>query len=137
MKKYAKIENEETKQVSVGTGTNTAFYESIGMTKQEVEQAYNGKWYLKGFAPEKPTEEKAAEARAERDRMINSFDWRISRNNDERELGLTETDDRELLLKYREYLRNYPEEENWYKQNPMTFGEWKEKVDEPSEVVNE
>ena len=27
----AKIENEETKKVSVGTGTNTAFYQSLGM----------------------------------------------------------------------------------------------------------
>ena len=56
---YAKIENEETKQVSVGTGTNVEFYRSIGMSEMEVEQAYDGSWYLKGYAPEKPTEQKA------------------------------------------------------------------------------
>jgi hypothetical protein len=54
MKKYAKIVNEETKEVSVGTGTNSAFYQSIGMTEMEVEQAYNGQWYVLGFAPVKP-----------------------------------------------------------------------------------
>ena len=51
---FAKIENQQTKECSVGLGTNAAFYESIGMTEMDVEQAYDGKWYLKGYAPEKP-----------------------------------------------------------------------------------
>ena len=54
MKKYAKVINEETKLCEVGLGTNSAFYQSIGMTEMEVEQAYNGQWYLKGYAPAKP-----------------------------------------------------------------------------------
>lgn len=54
MLKYAKIINKETNLCEVGTGTNTAFYQSIGMTEIDVEQAYNGQWYVKGFAPEKP-----------------------------------------------------------------------------------
>lgn len=54
MKKYAKVVNEETKLCEVGVGTNSAFYRSIGMTEMEVEQAYNGQWYLKGYAPTKP-----------------------------------------------------------------------------------
>ena len=54
MKKYAKITNEETKECSVGLGTNTDFYKSIGMTEMDVEQAYNGAWYVEGYAPEKP-----------------------------------------------------------------------------------
>ena len=54
MLKYAKIINEETKLCEVGIGTNTKFYQSIGMTEMDVEQAYNGSWYLKGYAPEKP-----------------------------------------------------------------------------------
>lgn len=52
--KYAKVKNEETKVCDVGIGTNDAFYESLGFTKQEVEQAYSGEWYLKGYAPSKP-----------------------------------------------------------------------------------
>lgn len=54
MLKYAKVINEETKACEVGIGTNAEFYKSIGMTEMEVEQAYDGSWYLKGCAPEKP-----------------------------------------------------------------------------------
>ena len=54
MKMYAKITNEQTKQCDVGLGTNIEYYKSIGMTEQEVEQSYDGSWYLKGFAPTKP-----------------------------------------------------------------------------------
>ena len=54
MKKYAKVINEETKACEVGLGTNSNFYQSIGMTEMEVEQSYNGSWYIKGYAPEEP-----------------------------------------------------------------------------------
>lgn len=54
MKKYAKVINEETKACNVGLADNVSFYKSIGMTLQDVEQAYNGSWYLEGYAPEKP-----------------------------------------------------------------------------------
>lgn len=62
--KWAKYLNEETKEVSVGTGTNVAFYQSQGFQEMQVEQAYNGAWYVAGYAPEKPEptkEEKIAE----------------------------------------------------------------------------
>lgn len=62
---YAKIINQETKQCEVGLGTNTAFYQKIGMTEMEVEQAYNGVWYVKGYAPEEPEAEKKAKRKAE------------------------------------------------------------------------
>lgn len=54
MIKYAKLVNEETKEVEVGLGSNEQFYKSIGMTPMDVEQAYTGVWYLKGYAPVKP-----------------------------------------------------------------------------------
>ena len=54
MKKYAKVVNNETKACDVGLGTNIEYYKSLGMTEQEVEQAYNGQWYLAGYAPSKP-----------------------------------------------------------------------------------
>ena len=54
MLKYAKIINEETKEVQIGVGVNDEYYDSIGMTEMEVEQAYTGLWYLKGYAPQKP-----------------------------------------------------------------------------------
>lgn len=35
------------------------------------------------------------------------------------------TDDkRELYKQYREYLRHYPEQADWYKQNPLDFEHW-------------
>lgn len=54
MLKYAKIVNDATKECSVGKGTNISFYQSIGMKKMEVEQAYNGAWYVAGFCPTEP-----------------------------------------------------------------------------------
>lgn len=54
MKKYAKIIDNTTNECEVGLGTNDEFYISIGMEKMDVEQAYNGAWYLKGYVPEPP-----------------------------------------------------------------------------------
>ena len=66
MIKYAKIINQETKQCEVGIGTNTAFYESVGMTQMDVEQAYTGDWYVSGYAPQEPapTHDEQSEKRA-------------------------------------------------------------------------
>lgn len=54
MIKYAKIVDNDKKMVDVGLGTNEEFYKSIGMTQMEVEEAYDGQWYLQGYAPAKP-----------------------------------------------------------------------------------
>ena len=54
MIKYAIIVNNKTKECNVGLGTNEEYYKSIGMTEMDVEQAYNGCWYVSGYAPEKP-----------------------------------------------------------------------------------
>ena len=66
MLKYAKIENEETKQCSVGLGTNTDFYISIGMSEMDVEQAYDGNWYLTGYEPQQTIEEQNEQIRQQR-----------------------------------------------------------------------
>lgn len=58
MKKYAKIINEGTKLCDVGLGNDIDFYKSLGMTELDVEQAYNGSWYIEGYAPEEPLEHK-------------------------------------------------------------------------------
>ena len=87
---YAIIINEETKQVAVGTGTNVEFYKSVGMSEMEVEQAYDGSWYLKGYAPEKPVEEKKADVRAVRNQYLEQTDKYMITDypvsDDEREL---------------------------------------------------
>ena len=89
MKLYAKVVNENTKACAVGFGnpedvfktekwivgvnkdgtyvyeervtTVRQYYESLGMTEQEVEQAEDGGWYLAGYAPE-PVVDPVAEA---------------------------------------------------------------------------
>ena len=120
---YAKIENEETKVCSVGIGTDVEFYRSIGMMEMEVEQAYDGQWYLKGYAPEKTIEQKQAEVRAVRNSYLEKY-------VDPKQLvlvwnSLTE-DEQKDYTDYRQYLLDYPETEGWYEQPPKTFEEWKE-----------
>ena len=124
---YAIIINEETKQVSVGTGTNTAFYQSIGMSEMEVEQAYDGSWYVKGFAPEKPVEELQAQVRAVRNQYLKQTDEFMIVD-----YPITD-DERELYKQYRTYLRDYTLSENWQESNPLKFEEWnKPKEPDPS-----
>ena len=124
---YAKIINNETKQCEVGLGTNSAFYKSIGMTEIEVEQAYDGSWYVKGFAPEKPVEELQARVRAVRNQYLEQTDkYMIT------DYPITD-DERELYRQYRVYLRDYTLSENWWKVNPLKFKEWnKPKEPDPS-----
>lgn len=113
MRRYAKIENEETKVCSVGIGTDIEFYRSIGMTEQEVEQGWDGQYYLSGYVPEKPTEQKQAEARAERDRRIEAIRWRIERYQTQAAAGLETTDTAEhykAILLYVQALRDVPEQ---------------------------
>ena len=113
MKKFSKIENEETKVCSVGIGTDTEFYRSIGMSEMEVEQGWDGHWYLKGYAPEKPVEQKAADFRAERDRRIDAIRWRIERYQTQEAAGLETTDTAEhykAILLYVQALRDVPEQ---------------------------
>ena len=79
MKKYAKIINEKTKQCEVGIGTNTKFYRSIGMIEMEVEQAYNGNYYIKGYCPKKPQEIINQERIAELEKYLTMTDWYATR----------------------------------------------------------
>ena len=116
---YAKITNEETKVCEVGTGTNTAFYKSIGMSEMEVEQAYDGSWYLKGYAPEKPIEQKKADVRAVRNQYLEETDKYVALSD----FPITD-EEREQYKAYRVYLRDYTLEDEWWLANPKTFEEW-------------
>lgn len=81
MIKYARVMNNETGICEVGLGTDTAFYEEIGMTLQDVEESeINGQWYLKDKCPhytdaeklEQAKQEKIAENDTARDEALNS-----------------------------------------------------------------
>lgn len=105
MLKYAKIENEETKQCSVGLGTNIDFYKSIGMVEMDVEQAYNGYWYLEGYAPKKPNEEILAEKRVIRNQYLQDSDKYVLIDFPITAAKL------KLAKEYRQYLRDFFEDE--------------------------
>ncbi len=82
MQKYAQIINEETKEVSVGIGTDTEFYKSIGMEEMEVEQAYDGNWYVAGYAPTQPVQEVKAEIQKRlTDGVQNWMDTKVQERN--------------------------------------------------------
>lgn len=80
MLKYAKVIDDQTKLCEVGLGSDSEFYLSVGMTEQDVEQAWDGNWYLTGFAPVKPvpTDADISEIRAQlyasdSDAVFNSY----------------------------------------------------------------
>lgn len=95
--KYAQIVNEETKQVNIGIGDDVAFYKSIGMMEMDVEQAYNGGWYLKGYAPQESQEEKNAKLVAELKIQLSSLDEKSSRSMRAILAGTATDDDRAFL----------------------------------------
>lgn len=115
---FAKIINKETKQCEVGVGTNAKFYKSIGMTEMDVEQAYNGQWYVKGYAPAEPETEIQIRVREIRDNALEQtdkymvVDFPIS------------DEDRETMKQYRQYLRDYTKQKDWWESLPMTFDEY-------------
>ncbi len=118
MIKYAQIINEQTKQCEVGIGTNAEFYRSVGMTEMEVEQAYDGAWYVKGYAPEKPAEIMQQEIRLVRNGYLQETDkYMIA------DYPLTE-EERQKVKAYREYLRDYTLTENWWQNKPQGFADW-------------
>lgn len=96
MIKYAIIVNQETKAVNVGLGTNVKFYQSIGMTEMDVEQAYNGQWYVAGYAPSRPapTREEQIE---ELKRQLKAIDDKSNRSMRAILANVATEDDRQFL----------------------------------------
>lgn len=128
---YAKIINEETKEVSVGVGTNAEFYKSIGMTEMDVEQAYNGQWYVKGYAPAEPETEKQARVRGIRNQMLDESDkYMVS------DFPLTDEERVQMKL-YRQYLRDYTKQNNWWESLPDSFADWRANIEKVDEILKE
>ena len=121
MKRYAKIINEETKEVQIGVGVDDEYYKEIGMTKMDVEEAYNSLWYVKGYAPvePEPTED-------EMKNHVRSVRNAYLQNKDFTQLpdAPFTAEEKALYVVYRQYLRDYTKGENWWLQNPKTFEEW-------------
>ena len=79
MRTYAKIVDDETKLVIVGGGSDTNYYQSIGFSQMEVEMAWNGSYYLQGYAPLKPLEqdkkEKLSQLQALKNQKLKEFSY--------------------------------------------------------------
>lgn len=75
MKKLALID--ENGNLQVGLGTDEAFYRSLGMEEMDVEQGWDGNWYLSGQAPEKPAELIRAEEIAELKAKLATSDYAV------------------------------------------------------------
>ena len=75
--------------------------------------------------PYVPTEDELkAQVRAVRDKYMQTTQNRIDRYRNQKELGIETTDTEEVfkrLLEYTQYLRDYPNGENWWVKNPMKF----------------
>ena len=80
MRTYAKIVDDETKLVIVGGGSDTNYYKSIGFSEMEVEMAWNGSYYLQGYAPLKPLEqdkkEKLNQLQALKNQKLKEFTYK-------------------------------------------------------------
>ncbi len=65
-----KIQNEDTKEVLIAVGKSVGLFEAMGYTEVgEVEQAYDGRYYVAGYAPKIPAEELEARRLAEAKRI--------------------------------------------------------------------
>ena len=83
--------------MNIGLGDDVAFYKSIGMTEIDVEQSYNGGWYLKGYAPQESQEEKNAKLVQELKLQIAALDEKSSRSMRAILAGTATDDDRAFL----------------------------------------
>lgn len=131
MIKYAKIIDEETKLCEVGLGTNNVFYASIGMKEMDVEQAYNGQWYVKGHAPAEPETDKQARVREIRNQMLEKSDkYMIS------DFPLTDEERYQMKL-YRQYLRDYTKQKDWWENLPDNFADWRANIAKVDKILKE
>lgn len=122
MKKYAKIIDNKTKEVQIGVGCPDEYYVEIGMTLMDVEQAYNSSWYVLGYAPAKPeptVDEMKENVRSVRNGYLKDTDF--TQLNDAPFIA----EEKLQYAQYRQYLRDYTEDENWWLENPLWFDDWK------------
>ena len=115
MLKYAKIIKEETKEVSIALGSKPP----KDYTEMDVEQGYDGNWYVAGYCPEKPTpteeeqRQKRQQAYAEEaDPLKYDYEEACARYGYESEQALAS---KEIWLAKKDEIRErypYPEEES-------------------------
>lgn len=73
-KRYSKLIDKSTNEVVVCDNSQKDVFIKQGFVEQEVEQAYNGKWYLKGYAPAEPEKSYAEKRIAEYPAIVEQLD---------------------------------------------------------------
>lgn len=89
--------------------------------------------YLEAVDPPEPTvEEKQVAVRSIRNQYLSETDKYMI-------VDYPITDEQRAdYVAYRQYLRTYPETENWYEHNPLSFDEWKaEQVKEAEQTPDD
>ena len=81
--------------------------------------------YLESVYPPEPTEEeKKAEVKRVREQYFDMYvDWYQSKPLLWEEMSEEEKTE---IAGYRQYLKDYTKQENWWEQNPKTLEEWKQ-----------
>lgn len=116
---YAKIINNETKEVVAVENATREFIEANGFTEMEVEQAYNGSWYVKGYAPEEPAPTEEEQRKNRELAYAQEVDPLHAQRQRRTILGTwSEEDEEEYILKVKELsdkiAKEYPYNEEVY-----------------------
>lgn len=117
---YYKFLDEKTKQLEAWTESKKqAEIADLKLSmEQEPEQAYDGNWYVAGYAPAKPEEVLAEEKRADRDRLLQDSDIRMLPDFP------ISAEEKELWLLYREYLRDITKDPAFPNVDVLNFANW-------------
>lgn len=121
--RYAKIIDEKTKEVQVGVGCPDEYYIEIGMTLMEVEYAYNGNWYLAGYAPVKPEPTEPTiedQCNIYLNTYVQPYATDIFKYND------LSAEEQKNLSDYRKYLIEY--KEGQHTEYPLDYDSWKAQI---------
>ena len=121
--------NKEYADLAVFCNENNCHIEDKGEYLEAVENE-----------PYIPTEEeKAANVRRQRDQYIDDIKWRIERYNSQKDLGIETTDSTEaylLVLRYMQYLRDIPEQQEFPDVEVKTFTVWEFETNHPKDDSN-
>ena len=113
---YAIEKDSKTKEYKI---INQEDAKKLGWNQFDLDVGYDGKFYLKGFAPEKPIELIAEEVRATRNTLLSETDKFMT-------IDYPITDEeKQNYIKYREYLRYIPDSKDFPNIEVLTFEQWK------------
>ncbi|MDR2030420.1 MAG: phage tail assembly chaperone [Puniceicoccales bacterium] len=64
--------------------------------------------------------------RFRRNRLLRATDWRMARAKEQVQLGIVPVDDRDKMALYRQYLRDFTKQSDWWLERPLGFKLWLE-----------